>query len=73
MMVLRVKQADLIRPYKTFGYPVTPILFILMNLWIIIFSIKGNPIVTLYGAATIVAGILFFYFRRMMNPNDIAD
>ncbi len=67
MMVLRGRQPDLIRPYKTFGYPVTPILFILMNLWIIVFSIKGNPIVTLYGAATIIAGILFYYFRKMMK------
>ncbi len=67
MMVLRIKQPDLVCPYKTFGYPVTPILFILMNLWIIIFSIKGNPVVTLYGAATIIAGILFYYFRKTMH------
>jgi APA family basic amino acid/polyamine antiporter len=66
LMVLRIKRSDLIRPYKTLGYPVTPILFILMNLWIIIFSIKGNPVTTLYGAVTIITGILFYYFRRIM-------
>ena len=68
MMRLRMKQPDLMRSYKTFGYPVTPVLFILMNVWIIIFSIIGNPFVTLYGAATITAGIFFYYFRRLMNP-----
>jgi APA family basic amino acid/polyamine antiporter len=68
MIRLRMKQPDLMRSYKTFGYPVTPVLFILMNVWIIIFSIIGNPFVTLYGAATITAGILFYYFRRLMNP-----
>jgi len=67
LMVLRIKRPDLIWPYKTLGYPVTPILFILMNLWIIIFSIKGNPLVTLYGAVTIIAGILFYYFRRTIK------
>jgi APA family basic amino acid/polyamine antiporter len=73
MMVLRLKQADVIRPYKAFGYPVTPILFILMNLWIIIFSIKGNPLVTLYGAATIAIGILFYCLRGLINPRATAN
>ncbi len=65
MMVLRSKGLYLKSPYKTFGYPVTPILFILFNLWIILFCIKGNPMVFLYGAGTIGAGILaFFFFNR---------
>lgn len=65
MMVLRSKGLHLASPYKTFGYPVTPILFILFNLWIILFCIKGNPMVFLYGAGTIGAGILgFFFFDR---------
>jgi len=63
MMLLRMKNPHSGSPYKTFGYPVTPVLFILSNLWIIIFSIAGNPIVFLYGAATIAGGILaYFYF-----------
>jgi len=64
LIILRIKRPDVARPYKTFGYPITPILFILMNLWIIIFSIKGNPIVFLYGVGTIIVGVLFYYFRR---------
>lgn len=64
MMVLRVKGLYLDRPYKTFGYPVTPILFILFNLWIILFCIKGNPVVSLYGAGTIAVGISAFFWRK---------
>ena len=30
VIILRRKQPDLPRPYKTWGYPVTPILFILL-------------------------------------------
>jgi APA family basic amino acid/polyamine antiporter len=64
LIILRIKRPDVVRPYKTFGYPITPILFILMNLWIIIFSIKGNPVVFLCGSATIIIGVLFYYFRE---------
>src|SRR2546427_407627 len=33
---LRHTAADLARPYKTWGYPVTPIVFILFSLWLVI-------------------------------------
>lgn len=48
--------------YKTFGYPVTPLVFILGNLWIIYFSIKSRPITTLWGFLTICLGIFIFLF-----------
>ncbi len=64
MMLLRFRYPELKRSYKTFGYPFTPILFILSNLWIIIFSIRDNPSVFLYGGGTILAGMLvFIYFN----------
>jgi APA family basic amino acid/polyamine antiporter len=51
--------------YKTWGYPFTPILFILGNLWIIIFSIINRPAVCLTGLAAIFSGaVFFFYFKR---------
>jgi APA family basic amino acid/polyamine antiporter len=51
--------------YRTFGYPVTPLLFIAGNLWIIFFSIKSRPIMALFGLGTIVlGGLAFLYFER---------
>ncbi len=70
LMVLRYRHPDYPRSYKTFGYPVTPILFILGNLWIIIFSFKSNPLVFLYGGGTILAGLsIFFFFNRTTRKN----
>jgi APA family basic amino acid/polyamine antiporter len=40
VIVLRKKRPDLPRPYKTFGYPVTPIIFILGSLFILGLGIK---------------------------------
>ena len=65
MMVLRIKGHYPASPYKTFAYPITPILFILSNLWIIVFSIKDNPLATLCGGGTILCGIaVFLFFNR---------
>ena len=62
LIILRAKNPGLERPYKTFGYPVTPALFILSNLWIIVYSIKDNPTVLFYGGGTIVVGILIYMY-----------
>ena len=62
MIVLRFKKPTLVRTYKTFGYPITPLLFILGNLWIVYFSIKTKPITSLFGLGTIGAGMLVYLF-----------
>jgi len=65
LMVLRARGRHRDRPYRTFGYPITPIFFILFNLWILVFCIKENPMVVVYSAGTILCGILaFFWFDR---------
>ena len=60
MMLLRFKKPHLERPYKTFGYPITPILFISGNLWIIVFSIMSSPMVTIYAVGTIIIGNMIY-------------
>lgn len=69
MMVLRSKDPDRPRPYKTWGYPLTPILFVIGNLWIVIFSIKNNLAVFLWGLVTVALGWLIYeYFEgRLKN------
>lgn len=61
MMRLRRRLPLAGKVYQTFGYPFTPLFFILGNLWIIYFSIKSRPIPALAGLGTIAAG-LFVYF-----------
>jgi len=70
MILLRITRPALNRAYKTLGYPVTPFLFILGNLWIIYFSIRSRPIASLFGLGTIGSGILvylYFSIRRGQN------
>jgi basic amino acid/polyamine antiporter, APA family len=65
MMKLRLTNPELQREYKTIGYPLTPVLFIIGNLWIIYFSITSRPVTSLYSLTTIGAGLLVYYcFQR---------
>ncbi|MFP3870348.1 MAG: APC family permease [Syntrophobacteria bacterium] len=66
MMVLRARAPHRVRPYRTFGYPLTALVFVVSNLWIIVFSLGSNPVVGLYGAATIALGlVVYFCFQRL--------
>jgi APA family basic amino acid/polyamine antiporter len=62
MMVLRSKAPNIPRPYKTWGYPLTPILFMSGNLWIIFFSIQSNAKAFVWGLVTVAAGWLIYEF-----------
>lgn len=68
MMKLRSKEPDRPRPYKTWGYPFTPILFVAGNLWIVIFSIKNNLAAFIWGLITVATGVLIYeYLERRLK------
>ncbi|MGQ9648085.1 MAG: APC family permease [Thermodesulfobacteriota bacterium] len=60
MLKLRLTHPAFQREYKTIGYPITPLLFILLNLWIIYFSIMSRPVTAIAGFGTIGAGLLVY-------------
>lgn len=65
LMRVRKKSPVPAGSYRTFGYPVTPLLFIAGNLWIIFFSIKSRPLTALFGFGTIGLGVMvYLYFNR---------
>ncbi len=65
---IRRRNASAEMSYKTFGYPLTPLIFILGNAWIIFFSLKSRPVAGLAGLATIAAGLAVYHFFQRSNP-----
>src|SRR5204862_236447 len=61
---LRYTAAGLSRPYKAWGYPVTPILFILFSLWLVINTAREQPRDFAEGAVLILAGLPVYWLRR---------
>lgn len=71
LMRIRRQPPAVAGSYRTFGYPVTPLAFILGNLWIIFFSIKSRPVTALFGLGTIgLGGAAYFYFDRRQQSAD---
>jgi len=62
VFTLRKKYPDLPRPYKTWGYPVTPIIFIVANAGILINTFVANPLEPIMGILIILSGIPVFYY-----------
>ena len=64
LIVLRVREPGLERPYKVWLYPITPLLFLLITLWMMIFVVLGKPTESLLGLITAIAGLIVFFFSR---------
>jgi len=64
VFVLRRKMPDAVRPYRTPGYPVVPLLFVLVAAWLILNTLKTSPLESLAGLALIAVGApVYLYYR----------
>ncbi|MBD3414387.1 MAG: amino acid permease [Candidatus Aminicenantes bacterium] len=64
VFTLRKKYPDQKRPYKTWGYPVVPILFILFSMGILINTLIEKPVESMAGIILTLIGIpVYFYWK----------
>lgn len=67
--VLRYRQPDLERPYRTWGYPIVPAVFLLASLGMLANALVTDPRDTGVTLLVIVAGIPIYYlWRRFTTP-----
>lgn len=64
IFILRKQRPDADRPYKAFGYPVLPIIYIMMGIVFCVFLISFEPRYSSYGLFITLAGIPLFYLLR---------
>ncbi len=65
VMILRRRSPGRARPYRTWGYPVTPVIFILISAFLVVAAIVERPADSAIGAGIIALGIpAYFYWRR---------
>ena len=62
VFVLRKREPNAARPFKAFGYPWTPAIFVLASLAIVVNAFYSDPKVTGLGMVVILAGIPFYYY-----------
>jgi len=73
LLRLRRVEPDLARPYRAWGYPLTPVIFVgaaialTVNLWMV------RPVRSTLGLLVILLGIPFYYRWRKNNPSADED
>ena len=64
VFVYRFRRPQIPRPYRTWGYPMTPALFVAFAAWTIVYSIGERPAGALLGLATVALGLLFYFIVK---------
>jgi len=68
LIVLRFTQPNLRRPYKTWGYPVTPLIFLFISAWMLIHIWRSNPAESLRGLGTMALGLILYAISPSRPP-----
>jgi APA family basic amino acid/polyamine antiporter len=63
-LVLRYREPDLPRPYRTWGFPLTPLVFVALESWMIVFAIWKEPRTAAFGGATVAVGLVAYRLLR---------
>ncbi|MBN2408585.1 MAG: amino acid permease [Candidatus Aminicenantes bacterium] len=68
VFVLRFRKPDHSRPYKTWGYPVVPLVFVIINLMVFLNSLYSQPRESFIGLLIILAGVpAFLYWQNKLH------
>jgi APA family basic amino acid/polyamine antiporter len=69
LVVLRLRRPDLHRPYRAWGYPLTPIIFGSLSLYVLWFQIQQKTVEFLYGLGTLGLGVLIYFL--FVRPSSV--
>jgi APA family basic amino acid/polyamine antiporter len=61
---LRASRPNVERPYKVWGYPIVPALFVLGSIFVIYNTLRERPFESLAGLGLLVLGLPAFLFWR---------
>jgi len=68
VIVLRYREPSLPRPYRTWGYPVTPIIFAIITLFCLVQNSQNHFRETMIGAATVLIGLPIYLWASRNVP-----
>ena len=71
VIILRIKMPDAHRPYKAWGYPVVPAIFIIFCIFLFFNTIMTRPREAAIGMILILSGIPVYLFLQRKNSKQI--
>ena len=73
IFIFRRKLKNAERPYKTFGYPVTPLIFIIITTWFVGNIVINKPLHITIGAGFVLLGVPFYFYFRNKNKKGLQE
>lgn len=71
IFVFRKKYPDADRPYRAWGYPVVPAIFLLVTAWLLVSTMMSSPKSSFIGIGLILLGIpVYYYLSRNGEKTD---
>jgi APA family basic amino acid/polyamine antiporter len=71
---LRITQPELPRPYRTWGYPFTPVVFLLVTAFMMYYLLTERPLQSVLGILIMVSGLLIYaVFRKRPAQGSVAS
>ena len=64
LFILRLKEPYLERPYRVWGYPMTPLIFLMVNAWILFYTFRERPLESFVGIGIILLSISIYYISK---------
>lgn len=61
LVYLRIRRPDMERPFKAWGYPITPLVFIGVGLYVIWYQIHEKTVEFLFGLGTLSVGAVIYF------------
>ena len=73
VIILRRKMPDLPRPYRVFGYPFVPILFVLAAAWLTLNTIVERPLEAGWGSLLVLLGVpVYWIWKRLRRDSALS-
>ena len=69
---LRITQPDLPRPYRAWGYPVTPMVFLLVTGFMMYYLLTERPLQSSLGVLIMISGLLIYAAFRQRFGRRVA-
>ena len=68
LIVLRVRHPEIARPYRVWLYPLPPLLFYAITLWMMIYLLQLHRTESLAGLGTALVGLLLYFAATRTRP-----
>jgi len=61
LFILRYTEPHLNRPYKVWGYPFTPLIYLITNFWILFYSFRDATFESIIGLGVVLLSIIIYF------------